>query len=1374
MTAKPSLPQDQDVLMTTAVDEDAVDCRAKPIALKPNEQLRDDLEFSEDAVVIALMGGTGAGKSTFISLLTDQDVGIGHNLQSCTTKVGVYNFNYKDRHIVYLLDTPGFDDTSRPDSEILQETAFYLAALYAQKIQLAGIIYLHRITDTRVSGSSLKNIRILQNICGSDAFDRVVLATTMWSTLDSMEGGHEIGLQRCEELRYPEFWGEMIQKKSIMKEHDGSAASALSIISELIDREGGAVLNIQKQMVDQNLSLNETDAGRYLQKDLLEARERHEKEIAELKKNIAQAIAEKDAEAVDMFKQEKEAVESRVETLQSNSNQLKLSLSQIAAREQTNFLSRVSGLEHTLAATSDPAVEHRLKALEGQLLQTEKEMLEYKSKHEQEITLQRMINDQAIANAQHVAKLQEMHIASLEDRHKAIEEQYNTRQSHTDYPLQLISHLPDTAANMSRPEDYTVGWICAIKVEYVAAQVFLDEEHEGPASVSQHDNNTYRLGRIGKHNVVIATLPFGEYGTTSAATVARDMIHSFPNIRIGLMVGIGGGAPSENHDIRLGDVVVGTPSNGNSGLFQYDFGKNIQGQPYQTTGFLNKPPTALLTALSGLQSRYEIDGHRLEEAVNGVLEKKKKLNREYKRPATSSDRLYRSEVVHPDTRQSCAVVCDLSGVVLRSERGEDEDNPAIHYGLIASANQLMKNALDRDGLAMEKDILCFEMEAAGLMNHFPCLVIRGICDYSDSHKNKEWQGYAAMIAAAYAKDLLYQVPLHAVQAEKKLSDVLSGLYEVMEQYSDSLQKNLQAQEALEHKKLFEDEEKERQKCHQLFRLTSSDKDTTYEWYKDRVENRVEDTCMWFLNHNHFRKWLDQDSGPLLVTADPGCGKSINEAYNQILSKSKNELMTRKALSIVLAASRPLTVAEMNVAVNIDLKSTHDLDLEDDKAFETRLKSCCGLFISIYHGRLYFLHQTAREFLIETTLSTATSTTLLWHHSFTMRNSHALLAEICVVFLNLLNDDADLSSDTDMRRDYLYVNHKGFLYYSAEFWNTHFHEATIVDACDAIIPLALRICQPFSKSYSTWFDIYIQTGGAGDEKPWMSTELINAAYFGHAVLVTLLLAQGVDIEAKDAFYGRTAFLWAALNGQEAVVKLLLDKGADFEVRDKASDRTALLCAVAAGHEAVVRTLLENGADIEAKNANSLTSLLVAAEFGHEAIVRMLLENGADIEAKNENSLTSLLVAAKSGHAAVVRILLENGADIKAKDEYNRTLLIVAASRGHEAIVKVLLENGADIEAKDMYNETPLIAAAMWGKEAIVKLLLKNGADTEAKDNFNQTPLVAAVFEREEAVVKLLLENGADVKVKDIHDRTPFELAKFYRHQTIAELLKRYSS
>jgi nucleoside phosphorylase len=330
---------------------------------------------------------------------------------------------------------------------------------------------------------------------------------------------------------------------------------------------------------------------------------------------------------------------------------------------------------------------------------------------------------------------------------------------------------------MSNPKDYAVGWICAITREHVAAQLFLDEEHEGPEYLSPNDNNDYTLGKIGKHNVVIAVLPDGEYGTDSAACVARDMLHSFPNVRIGLMVGIGGGAPREKRDIRLGDIVISSPRGGRGGVLQYDYGKTIQEQSFQHTRFLNQPPTVLRTAVNGLKAQYERNGHGFEEAINKILEKHQRLRQKYKRPDLRSDRLYKSGVTHPpDGEASCMAVYsdDPSNWINRPERTEMEDNPAIHYGLIASANQLMKDALVRDTLAKEQDVLCFEMEAAGLMNHFPCLVIRGICDYSDTHKNKEWQGYAAMTAAAYAKDLLCRIPPTMVEAEKRISDILSS------------------------------------------------------------------------------------------------------------------------------------------------------------------------------------------------------------------------------------------------------------------------------------------------------------------------------------------------------------------------------------------------------------------------------------------------------------------------------------------------------------------------------------------------------------------------------------------------------------------------
>jgi nucleoside phosphorylase len=177
------------------------------------------------------------------------------------------------------------------------------------------------------------------------------------------------------------------------------------------------------------------------------------------------------------------------------------------------------------------------------------------------------------------------------------------------------------------------------------------------------------------------------------------------------------------------------------------------------------------------RAQYQRKGHNINIDIDDILQKKPHLQKIYSRPDPSSDRLYQPGVIHPaSNKASCVDICgdDPSKLVLRHERTEYDINPAIHYGPIASADQVLKDAMVRDKLAAEMGVLCFEMEAAGLMDQFPCLVIRGICDYSDSHKNKEWQGYAAITAAAYAKDLLCQIPPEKVKAEKRINEALSG------------------------------------------------------------------------------------------------------------------------------------------------------------------------------------------------------------------------------------------------------------------------------------------------------------------------------------------------------------------------------------------------------------------------------------------------------------------------------------------------------------------------------------------------------------------------------------------------------------------------
>ncbi len=309
-------------------------------------------------------------------------------------------------------------------------------------------------------------------------------------------------------------------------------------------------------------------------------------------------------------------------------------------------------------------------------------------------------------------------------------------------------------------DDYTVGWICALPVETAAARLMLEEIHR-PLPHPLTDQNTYILGNIGGHNIVIASLPGGAYGNTSATTVATHLLSTFRSIRFGFMVGIGGGVPSRTADIRLGDIVVSQPTETSGGVIQFDLGKTLTGNRFHRTGMLNRPPTILLTALTALRGCHIVEGSRISELLSSMQVSAEYENtKRFIRP-THEDCLFQADYDHHDVASDTCMNCDRSKLCLRPPRAHQE--PIIHYGLIGSANQVLKDGRRRDQLAQDLGIYCVEMEAAGLMNDFPCLVVRGICDYADSHKNKEWQGYAAAAAAAYTKELLLMVPVDQKQ-----------------------------------------------------------------------------------------------------------------------------------------------------------------------------------------------------------------------------------------------------------------------------------------------------------------------------------------------------------------------------------------------------------------------------------------------------------------------------------------------------------------------------------------------------------------------------------------------------------------------------------
>lgn len=320
------------------------------------------------------------------------------------------------------------------------------------------------------------------------------------------------------------------------------------------------------------------------------------------------------------------------------------------------------------------------------------------------------------------------------------------------------------------PNQYTVGWICALPIEYAAATALLDETYSHHVPKPFNDSNNYTLGRIGRHRIVIAVLPSGVWGTTSAANVAKDMARTFRNVLTALVVGIADGAPSARQDIRLGDVVVASPGGGHGGVLQQGFGKLHQDEGLERSGFLNMPNTTLLTAVTTLRGRHINDGHNIRQTIAEATDKFPRRKRGFAKPHTP-DWLFPSDFRHKGSKHMpCLGTCSADQAMPRRVRVDDEDDPAIHYGLVASDNQLMQDASIRDKTARELDVLCFETEAAGLMNSgLGVLTVRGICGYADTHTNDAWRPYAAMNAAAYAKELLQCIAPEEIETEQNLS-----------------------------------------------------------------------------------------------------------------------------------------------------------------------------------------------------------------------------------------------------------------------------------------------------------------------------------------------------------------------------------------------------------------------------------------------------------------------------------------------------------------------------------------------------------------------------------------------------------------------------
>ncbi|KAH7068946.1 hypothetical protein BKA63DRAFT_98278 [Paraphoma chrysanthemicola] len=330
--------------------------------------------------------------------------------------------------------------------------------------------------------------------------------------------------------------------------------------------------------------------------------------------------------------------------------------------------------------------------------------------------------------------------------------------------------------------DYHVAWICPVAdVELLPARLMLDEEHPAPPYNTHYDDNTYICGSIGGHTVVVATCPQGETGNVNAGRLTGSMFRTFPNIRMAVLVGIGGGIPNSEvsedplENVHLGDVVVGWPGDGKPACVYHDRGRSKGDRHFELVGTVGNPDWRLTNALGVLVSDNEMGKTRFDDQLSRLQQSTKK--KRFAHPGLEHDKLFKATYRHIGEIRSRCVGCDPAELVQRPQRTEDDiDALVFHRGRIATGNAVIRDGKLRDEIGVRCDgALCVEMEAAGVDVNRQCLVIRGISDYADSHKSDLWKFYAAGRAAAFTRELLSRVqPAAAWEMQAVLHTQMSG------------------------------------------------------------------------------------------------------------------------------------------------------------------------------------------------------------------------------------------------------------------------------------------------------------------------------------------------------------------------------------------------------------------------------------------------------------------------------------------------------------------------------------------------------------------------------------------------------------------------
>ncbi|KAL6699880.1 ankyrin repeat-containing domain protein [Trichoderma pleuroticola] len=988
-----------------------------------------------------------------------------------------------------------------------------------------------------------------------------------------------------------------------------------------------------------------------------------------------------------------------------------------------------------------------------------------------------------------------------------------------------------TATKTRTHDDYTVGWVCALSKEQTAATAMLDERHDDLLK-PPNDPNTYTLGSIGKHNIVIACLPQDEIGTSSAATFATWMISTFPSIKFGLMVGIGGGIAPK---VRLGDVVVSTPTSQYPGVVQWDYGKVEKGGEFKQIGSLNNPPALLLTALTKLMTENEMSGSKMPEYLDELRQKWPRLVSKY----TWSESL--KDPLHTPAADG---------------REKKPRETRVHYGLIASGNQVIKDAEFRDGLDRRYggNVLCVEMEAAGLMNNFPCIVIRGICDYADSQKNNDWQEYAAAVAAAFAKELLHYIQPRDVNGERPVREIIREVHNDVTR----IKAKLDGKDDIEI----------------LNWLTRTDYGPQQSNYFNK---RQPETGTWFLESEEFQNWLATGKQMLFCPGNPGAGKTIltSIVVDYLCSKFYNN--SKIGIAYIYCSFRMRDKQNINELLASVLKQLAEG------------QSCLPESIKDLYNRHKFIQTRPSTNEILTVLQ---SVTLLYSRVFIVvdaldecQESSGCRARFISELLNQKNNGANVfatsrltpdirdqlkgSKEVEIRahdedvRKYL---ESQIIQLGSAFLKTH---------CERVITDITKVAQGMFLLAQLYFEIIktkktlkklgnilanVPTGqkaydfayeeavrriqgldSDSKELAWLVLSWITCAKrpltakeLQHALAVEIgkteldeenlveiedmisVCAGLVTIDEEGGiiwlvhytaqeYFERTQNRWFP-TAQTDITTIcvtylsfsafetgLCKRGEEFEGRlqlfplysyatrnwgrhapkDEASQEVTNFLKSPAKVAASGQVLLDmNSFFLGRVSPTKMTGLHMAAFFGLNKATETLLDLGHSPNEEDAWKRRPLWYAARNGHVALVKLLLARGAIVNITDDAEESPLFTAAKNGHQEVVEELLAVGADVNALPGFlGKNALVEAVRNGHQQVVEKLLAAGADVETLTGLSKkNALVEAVRNGDQEIVEKLLAAGADVNaVATLRQETALVLAVAIDHQGIVEKL-----